>query len=174
MTGNSSRNKSRKRMRAITINMTMIMFRPNDSVTCVRRAETGVLHKISLLLLPLPLLPLIIHSYFLYDQNVNNVLWKTEKFIWVRLQRIENYFRLCACLPVTFSLASGVSLILVFAFLVVNTVKVKIFGGCGGGTAWPFRYARLLRRMPLFLVLAAQPPNILTTRVSQMKTVKLR
>jgi hypothetical protein len=30
---------------------------------------------------------------------------------------------------------------------------------CAGGKAWCFRYARSLRRLPLFLVLAAQPPN---------------
>jgi hypothetical protein len=42
----------------------------------------------------------------------------------------------------------------------LNTVW--IFGGRVGGTARPFRYAQSLHRLPYFLVLAAQPPRILT------------
>jgi hypothetical protein len=40
---------------------------------------------------------------------------------------------------------------------------VGIFGGgCVDGTARPFRYARSLRQLPGFLVLTAQPLNILS------------
>jgi hypothetical protein len=38
----------------------------------------------------------------------------------------------------------------------------RITGGCAGSTALPFRCSLSLRPLPRFLVLAAQPPNILT------------
>jgi hypothetical protein len=38
---------------------------------------------------------------------------------------------------------------------------VRIFSGCAGGMAWLFRYARSLRRLSRFQVLAAQQLNIL-------------
>jgi hypothetical protein len=42
---------------------------------------------------------------------------------------------------------------------------VRIFGGCAGGTALSFHYAWSLRQLPRFLVLPAQPPDILTVKV---------
>jgi hypothetical protein len=39
---------------------------------------------------------------------------------------------------------------------------VRTLGGCAKSTAWPFCYEQLPRRLPRFLVLAAQLPNILT------------
>jgi hypothetical protein len=37
---------------------------------------------------------------------------------------------------------------------------VSVFGDCAGDTGRPFLYALSLRRLPHFLVKAAQPPNI--------------
>jgi hypothetical protein len=44
----------------------------------------------------------------------------------------------------------------------IDNYTMKIFGRSVGGTAPSFPYARSLRLLQLFLVLAAQPPNILT------------
>jgi hypothetical protein len=51
---------------------------------------------------------------------------------------------------------------------------VIIFGGCAGGMARRFRYARSLRRLQRFLLLAAHLPNILTVLKTKHTSVTLR
>jgi hypothetical protein len=46
---------------------------------------------------------------------------------------------------------------------------MRIFGGCAGGTPRLFHYARSLRRLPRFLVLTAQPPDVVTVLVLKRK-----
>jgi hypothetical protein len=48
---------------------------------------------------------------------------------------------------------------------------VRTFGGCAGDREQLFSYARSLRRLPLYLVLAAQPPNNLNAQILKKKVL---